>query len=71
MVFQFTVMGDIESRDCSCVLQAHELADDALHHVSAGAAYPHRHAVSSEHLSQLGREGALVISFLSCGLVGH
>jgi hypothetical protein len=59
------------SHDCSSVLQACELVDDALHHVSASAAYPHRHAVSSEHLGQLGQEGALVVSFLSCSLAGR
>jgi hypothetical protein len=53
------------------VLQAREFVDDALHHVSTGAAYPHRHAVSSEHLGQPGWEGALVVSFLSCGLAGR
>jgi ABC-type nickel/cobalt efflux system permease component RcnA len=58
------------SHDCSSALQVHKLIDDALHHVSAGAACPHRHAVSLERLGQPGQEGALVISFLSCGLVG-
>jgi hypothetical protein len=42
---------------------------DALHHVSAGAAYPHCHAMSSEHLSQLGWEGTLVALLLSCSLL--
>jgi hypothetical protein len=60
----------LTSRDCSSALQARELIDDALHHMSAGVAYPHRHAVSSERFSQLGQEGALVVSFLSCGLAG-
>jgi hypothetical protein len=71
MVFQFNVMGDVLSCDCSSALQVHELVDDALHHVSAGAANPHRHAVLSERLGQPGREGALVVSFLSCSPAGH
>jgi hypothetical protein len=53
------------------MLQAHELVGDALHHVSAGVACLHRHAMSSERLGQLGQEGALVVSLLSCGLVGR
>jgi hypothetical protein len=68
--FQFNVMGDIASCDCSSVLQVRELIDDTLHHMSASVAYPHRHAVSLERLSQPGQEGALVVSFLSCSLVG-
>jgi hypothetical protein len=79
-VAQFSVVSDgvpvychggCWSCDCSCVLQACELIGDALHHMSAGAACPHRHAVSSERLSQLGQEGTLVMSFLSCGPAGH
>jgi hypothetical protein len=50
MVFQFNIMGDVASRDCSSVLQAHELIDDALHHVSTGVAYLHCHAVLLERL---------------------
>jgi hypothetical protein len=45
-----------------------ELIGDALHHMSAGAAYLHRHAVSLECLGQPGQEGALVVLLLSCGL---
>jgi hypothetical protein len=70
-VFQFNIMGDVWSRDCSSALQARELIDDALHHVSTGAANPHHHAVSSECLGQPGREGAFVVSFLSCGPSGR
>jgi hypothetical protein len=52
-------------RDCSHVLQVCELIGDALHHVSAGAACPHHHAMLSERLGQLGQKGALVMLFLS------
>jgi hypothetical protein len=58
------------SRDCSHALQAHKLIGDALHHVSAGAACPHCHAMSLERLGQPGREGALVVLLLSYGPVG-
>jgi hypothetical protein len=79
-VAQFSIMldgvpvychGGHRSRDCSRVLQACELVGDALHHVSASAACLHCHAMSLEHLSQLGREGALVMSLLLCGPAGH
>jgi hypothetical protein len=63
--------GGHRSRDCSSALQARELIGDALHHVSAGVACPHRHAMSSERLSQPGREGTLVVSLLSCSLAGR
>jgi hypothetical protein len=53
------------------MLQVCELVNDVLHHVSTGVACPHHHAVSSQHLGQLGQEGTLVILLLSCGLVGH
>jgi hypothetical protein len=63
--------GGCESRDCSRALQAHELIGDTLHHMSAGVAYLHCHAMSSECLGQPGWEGALVVLFLSCGPAGH
>jgi hypothetical protein len=42
--------------------------NDALHHMSAGAACLHHHAMLSECLGQLGWEGTLVVSFLLCSL---
>jgi hypothetical protein len=59
------------SHDCSRALQARKLVGDALHHVSAGVACLHHHAMSLEHLGQPGRESALVVLLLSCGLAGH
>jgi hypothetical protein len=53
------------------MLQVHELIDNALHHVSAGVAYPYHHAMLLEHLGQLGQEGTLVLLLLLCGPVGR
>jgi hypothetical protein len=63
--------GGCGSHDCLCALQARELIGDALHHMSAGVACLHRHAVSLERLGQLGQEGALVMLLLSCGPAGR
>jgi hypothetical protein len=80
MSLQFYIMLDVipvyhhgghVSCDCSSVLQVCELVGDALHHVSAGAAYLHCHAMSLERLGQLGWEGTLVVLLLSCGPAGH